>query len=308
MKEVTHRRMRSLVCVCFLFAYGCGSSVKASADPGTRRTTVTDILLPQEGTASVAANDAGTCKVDTSNTSQGYFFVTYTGTADKVQIQVTNPDGTVYPYPLTLNQPEDFPLTGGSGSYQLNVFEHVSGDNYAVCMSTSFEASLADEFRPYLTASQYIYYTAESESVQKGISISNESSDDLDYIQRVYDYVTGNVTYDDAFAANPPTNYIPDPDRTLDTQKGICFDYASLMCAMLRSQGIPTKLQVGYAGTVYHAWISVWLQETGWVDGLIRFDGTKWTLMDPTLASYTSKQDVADYTSNLDNYYVEYNY
>ena len=34
------------------------------------------------------------------------------------------------------------------------------------------------------------------------------------------------------------------------------------MTGMLRSQGIPSKLVVGYAGTAYHAWISVWTEET----------------------------------------------
>ena len=109
-------------------------------------------------------------------------------------------------------------------------------------------------------------------------------------------------------AADPPTDYIPDPDSTLASKTGICFDYASLMTAMLRSQGIPTKLQVGYTSNVYHAWISVYMDETGWVDGLIRFDNNEWTLMDPTLGSYTNKTDVADYTKDGTNYYVMYNY
>ena len=49
----------------------------------------------------------------------------------------------------------------------------------------------------------------------------------------------------------------------LEKKSGICFDYAALMTGMLRSQGVPCKLVVGYAGTVYHAWISVWTAEHG---------------------------------------------
>ena len=41
---------------------------------------------------------------------------------------------------------------------------------------------------------------------------------------------------------------LPSVDETLKTKKGICFDYAALMTAMLRSQGIPTKLEIGYQG------------------------------------------------------------
>ena len=46
---------------------------------------------------------------------------------------------------------------------------------------------------------------------------------------------------------------MPDSNRTLETKKGICFDYASLMALLLRSQNIPCKLVVGYAGVEYHA-------------------------------------------------------
>ena len=77
-------------------------------------------------------------------------------------------------------------------------------------------------------------------------------------------------------------------------KSGICFDYAALMTAMLRTQGIPTKLVVGYAGSVYHAWISTYTEETGWVNNIIYFDGNNWKLMDPTFASSGHETYTAD--------------
>ena len=71
------------------------------------------------------------------------------------------------------------------------------------------------------------------------------------------------------------------------------------MAAMLRSQGIPCKLVVGYAGDIYHAWISVWTEETGWIDGFIFFDGQIWKRMDPTFAS--SGKDDADILDFIEN-------
>lgn len=74
------------------------------------------------------------------------------------------------------------------------------------------------------------------------------------------------------------------------------------MAAMLRVQSIPTRLEVGYVGDVYHAWISVYVQDTGWINGIIQFDGTDWEMLDPTFA-YTSKKpesflpDSGDYLS-----------
>ena len=35
---------------------------------------------------------------------------------------------------------------------------------------------------------------------------------------------------------------------------GICQDLSAMMCCMLRVQGIPCKLVIGYADKYYHAW------------------------------------------------------
>ena len=98
-------------------------------------------------------------------------------------------------------------------------------------------------------------------------------------------------------------------DTVMAAKKGICFDYAALMTGMLRSQGVPCRLLIGYAGTQYHAWISVWTEEQGWVDGVIRFNGTSWQRMDPTFAS-TSQRDesIMDFIATDTNYVVSYQY
>ena len=81
------------------------------------------------------------------------------------------------------------------------------------------------------------------------------------------------------------------------------------MTAMLRSQNIPTKLVVGYTGSIYHAWVSVYLENIGWVDNVIYFDGHDWKLMDPTFASSGNKsQEIMDYINNAANYQAKYSY
>jgi len=98
-------------------------------------------------------------------------------------------------------------------------------------------------------------------------------------------------------------------DSVLAEKKGICFDYASLMTGMLRSQGIPCKLVVGYAGKAYHAWISVWTAETGWIEGTIYFDGSTWHRMDPTFASSgSSSKSIMQYIGDGSNYTEKYLY
>ena len=66
---------------------------------------------------------------------------------------------------------------------------------------------------------------------------------------------------------------------------------------------------VGYAGKTYHAWINVWTEETGWVDGVIFFDGTTWQRMDPTFASSNQGSEaILSYIGDGTNYTAKYVY
>ena len=124
----------------------------------------------------------------------------------------------------------------------------------------------------------------------------------------MYNYIIENISYDGAKAADIASGYLCDVDSTLETGSGICLDYASLMTAMLRSQGIPTQLEVGYAKDVYHAWISTYVAEKGWINGIIEFDGNSWSLMDPTFAANSSEKSLKKFIGEGDNYTVKYIY
>jgi len=80
------------------------------------------------------------------------------------------------------------------------------------------------------------------------------------------------------------------------------------MASILRSQQIPTHLEVGYAGTVYHAWISTYIKDVGWVNGIIQFDGTDWELMDPTFGASTGSKELKKFIGDGENYMVKYIY
>ena len=283
-----------------------GTSGENAGASDSHRETITDVTLPEESGTITYGNEA--VSIDASNTADGYVMIRYQGASDMAKLQITIPDETVYTYTLLPDTDSAFPLSGGDGTYSSAVLEHAYDNMYAMAFSQEISVTLADEFRPFLCPNQYVWYTKESQTVQLGISLSDQSADDLDYVQNVYNYVIEHITYDKEAAANISANYIPDVDATLASGKGICFDYASLMTAMLRSQGIPTRLDVGYSGTAYHAWISVYLKESGWVSGIIEFDGKNWTLMDPTLAASNSSKEVKKYIGDGSNYTVKYVY
>ena len=112
--------------------------------------------------------------------------------------------------------------------------------------------------------------------MQKGAELHLELQTQIGVVTAIYNYVINNLTYDTAKAQSVQSGYLPNVDVVLAQKKGICFDYAALMTAMLRSQDIPTKLVVGYTGSLYHAWINVFLEGQGWVDNVIYFDGHDW--------------------------------
>lgn len=274
---------------------------------GEPRDNAPRVLLPEASGSDVLGND--TIIVDVSHTDAGYFMVRYLGGNDKVKLRITGPDASEYVYLLSDSREyETFPFSCGSGSYQIQILEHASQDMYAVAYSADLSVSIQDEFTPFLYPNQYVNFTEKSLTVVKGSELAEDTFSDLEVIERIYHYVTEEISYDEEKAANVAYGYLPAVDDTLQSKKGICFDYAAVMSAMLRSQGIPTKLEVGYSGEAYHAWISTYIKESGWVDNIIQFDGNSWTLMDPTLAASNSAASVKQYIGDGSNYVVKYSY
>ena len=176
-------------------------------------------------------------------------------------------------------------------------------------MTADVTVELRDEFAPFLRPNQYVDYTDAPNTVQLGAELTIGIEHPLDKVAVVYDHVIHGFTYDQEKADTVKSGYLPDLDAVLEAKKGICFDYAALMTAMLRSQNVPCKLVVGYAGANYHSWINVWTEENGWIDGAIFFDGSSWQRMDPTFASSANKSEsIMEYIGNGKNYSEKYLY
>lgn len=140
-----------------------------------------------------------------------------------------------------------FPLVASSGSYTVTVFENVEGTQYATVLSQVISVSITDEFGPYLYPNQYVNFTADSPAVKEGNSLAYYCSSDTEVVESVYNYIISNFKYDYDKAKNVKSGYLPDVDKVFTENTGICFDYAAVMATMLRTQAIPTRLEVGYA-------------------------------------------------------------
>lgn len=298
-----------LIAIFCLLLGGCSGSSSASRKEhsGPPRDSTPKVLTPSADGVTVYQNDFAS--IDASNTSQGYVMVKYNGTNEKVKLRITCPDQSCYTYLISDRGAYDtFPLTAGNGSYALQVLENVAGDTYTVSLAQSINVNIEDEFLPFLYPNQYVNFHTDSKAVSKGSDLAKDTYSDLDVVQNIYNYVIKNISYDTEKAQNVSYGYVPDIDDTLSSKKGICFDYAALMASMLRSQNIPTKLEVCYSGDAYHAWISTYIDDKGWVDDIIQFNGNTWQIMDPTLAATNDSAAVKKYIGDGSHYVVKYTY
>lgn len=302
---------------------GAEASQTGSADPSQAsddNQTITEDSTPTTDTASlrdntpvclvpladgIAETHNDVASIDYSHTDDGYICVNYTGSVSKVKLRIIGPDAVTYTYDLQGNEYEVFPLTSGDGAYDVTIYENISDTSYTTCLYQQISVTVTNEFGPYLYPNQYVNFTADSKTVAKGAELAEGAQDDLDVITSVYNYIVSNITYDYDKASDSLTGYTCDVDEILESGQGICLDYAAVMAAMLRSQQIPTRLEVGYASDAYHAWISIYTEETGWLGAIVKFEGGTWTLVDPTFGASTDNRTLKEFIGDGTNYVLQ---
>ena len=264
---------------------GSMPSNSSNADESVQ-TRLAELPMPDLGTDYIAECDF--VAIEASGADDGYFYIVGKSEPDKkLKLQVTKGD-TTYTYDIIYGDlPEVFPLQMGSGDYQINVYRNVEGNRYTLLCGAKLSAALENEFAPFLLPSQIVSYDRDTGALSEALTLTESAQSDLDKVTEVFDYIAKHVKYDYDKAATVQSGYLPDVDETLSSGKGICYDFAALLAAMLRANGIPAKLVMGYVepGDLYHAWNMVYITDVGWVHTEIYFDGTDWQLADSTFAS-----------------------
>jgi hypothetical protein len=267
------------------------ASVKEDENAPERDTTPKVLVNEADGRETFGGGGAA---VDYSNADQGYVMVKYDGDNDKVKVQITNTNTEDEPYTYDLDPDGEFqalPLTQGDGEYDVGVYTNIEGDKYALAAQQAVRVKLENEFLPFLRPSQYVEYTAGAACVAKASELTQGTKSDIGAAEQIFLYIVGHVAYDYDKAGTVKSGYLPDADETLASGKGICFDFAALTVAMLRSQGIPCKLIVGYAGNAYHSWIAIYSKETGKFAAIIEFKGDEYNFVDPTFTAAGDETD-----------------
>ncbi|MCL2544891.1 MAG: transglutaminase-like domain-containing protein [Clostridia bacterium] len=233
------------------------------------------ILMPELSEGGKGVFSKSGVVIDHGNSSRGYVMVKYKESDQRLKVRITL-NKKNYDYDLNgQGEYEVYPLQMGDGKYKITVFQEKKKNEYATVASTTITVKLDSPVISFLYPSQYVNYTADSKAVAKSFELCEGLDDDKEKVKAIFNFCR-RISYNYALANSAKSGYLPDIDEVLASKKGICFDYAALMACMLRVQGIPTQLVIGYADRQYHAWNNVGL------------DG-KWYRYDPTLAAMGSQ-------------------
>ena len=222
---------------CFLFPAGIRAEARWAEPPGQ------------------AVEKDGKLQVDTGYTSQGYFWASAREPSKhRLKLRVTRGDQTLT-YDLNSGaEYECFPLQLGDGNYEISLYENVSGKKYAGAGKITLSVQLESADCCFLVPNQYVNYSIFSEAVAESESLCSGKTAQESY-STVCDFMSRTFIYDFIKALTIQAGELPDIDGCFAARKGVCQDLSAIMCCMLRTQGVPARLMIGYADSNYHAWV-----------------------------------------------------
>ncbi len=282
---------------------GCAQNGNGSASAGKEATPFAPTFHDASFSADAAETD-GTNYIDLSHANEGTIGASATNEA-RLKLQVALGEQS-YNYDLPSDgTPIVVPVNMGDGPYTVRIMQNTSADRYVELFSASADVALDDENGPFLRPNVICDYRQDSACVQKASELCADAKTESEAFDAIYDFICNNIDYDHekADALADVTGYVPNPDDTLSSGKGICFDYATLAAAMLRSQGIATKILTGYVApdNVYHAWDMIYI-DGSWVSLHISAKPGQWARADMTFAANGAEDAIGDGSAYADRY------
>lgn len=239
------------------------------------------VFLEMPAASGVNTAEENGAVIDYSGLGEGYVMARYASAKGKaLRVQVQGP-GQLYTYELPDGEWMAFPLSEGSGQYTVTVLENRSGRKYGILVRAELQAELEDAQLPFLRPTENVDYLNAGQTQQKALELTSGAETPLEQARAVYDYVLKFIADDGVEAAGGKSGCEPELDGILTSGMGSCYGRAALMAGMLRSQGIPSKISVGYTGKARHICVGIWTEENGWVDDLVFCDGTQWQWTEP---------------------------
>lgn len=204
----------------------------------------------------VVIQNNGKLVIDASHADEGYIMASVSEpTSHIMKVRVTFGKAQLMYDLVNTGEFETFPLQMGSGKYEIALFENVKSNKFSAEGKIDLAVQLADENAAFLVPNQYVNYVPETEAVLMSDELCDNSSQQADYTA-VHDFIAENFSYDFVRASSIPAGTLPEIDGCFANRAGICQDLAAVTVCMLRVQGIPARLMIGYADKYYHSWIT----------------------------------------------------
>lgn len=163
------------------------------------------------------------------------------------------------------------------GPYQqLTVVANLEGQaryrDYNLTNSGTKKDLPADVVANYTKSTRY--WQTDGAVAEAAKSVTKPDAKVSDNVQAVYNYVIDKLTYNnDKIKFNVRQGAAK---ALANPSNAVCLEYADLMIAMLRSQGIPARMVIGYAyaGSIkssaavadsLHSWVEAYIPGTGWM-------------------------------------------
>lgn len=229
-----------------------------------------------------AVLEDGKLVVDASHAADGYCMVRVDGDGSgRCKLRVQLGKKKVPEYDLTDDgEWTVIPFQLGEGTYTITLFKRAS-KGYTTGGKLKVDVELTDENAPFLVPNQYVNYTADTQAVALSDQLCAGLSGDAEKLEAIRVYIHDNYEYDYDRAKSVKSGTLPDIDYCTTNKMGICQDLAAMTVCMLRVQGIPARLMIGYTGKIYHAWA------VALIDGEeVRYDPAN-DINDVTPKSYT---------------------
>ena len=261
------------------------------ANPDYVRTPPPLLLSGYSGEVTTSWSDGiSSAEIDLTNLTKGYVTVGC-NSPRKAKFQVKYGEQE-YNYDVYSNGTyEVFPLGMGNGNYRFTVFLWLENNTYEYFLVSEQWVEIESEFSPFIVPNQNVNYNADSICTALSYEILQNCMTDAECVAEIYYWVERNISYDQPKADNLAAlvAYRPDLDEIVRDKKGICYDYAALVAAMLRINGIPCILVKGDVRmpdgrSLYHAWNMIWLENVGWVAVQMPSTPEEWMMIDLTFA------------------------
>lgn len=233
--------------------------------------------------------------IDKSEIKNGIIIVDYNNETTSL-VRITK-DSSKYIYDLSGEV--RVPLQLGNGDYKIEVLENIEGNKYRQVAAETINYNDDNGKTVFLQSNEIVNWNSDMASIKKAKALTQNAVTDTEKVAAIYSYIVKNIKYDYEKAETVQNGYVPAIDDVYTAKEGICYDYAVLFAAMLRSVGIPMKVLMGTSTDVteYHAWNQVYMKDT-----------KKWITIDTTIDAALKTVNMDKMAKKVSHYSIEKQY